>query len=137
MDTKREERYIEEIKRCMQEGNNAELLETLNEYIGFLREFERFEEGYKISEQILALLKEMGLEGSLSYATSLLNIATLLRAGGRFEDSLSLYKDVEVLYDKLLPKDAMLRASFHNNRSLLYQEMGKIKESIDELSKAL
>lgn len=137
MDTKREERYIEEIKRCMQEGNNAELLETLNEYIGFLREFERFEEGYKISEQILALLKEMGLEGSLSYATSLLNIATLLRAGGRFEDSLSLYKDVESLYDKLLPKDAMLRASFHNNRSLLYQEMGKIKESIDELSKAL
>ncbi len=137
MDTTREERYIEEIKRCMQEGNNAELLETLNEYIGFLREFERFEEGYKISEQILALLKEMGLEGSLSYATSLLNIATLLRAGGRFEDSLSLYKDVETLYDKLLPKDAMLRASFHNNRSLLYQEMGKIKESIDELSKAL
>ena len=52
MDTKREERYIEEIKRCMQEGNNAELLETLNEYIGFLREIERFEEGYKISEQI-------------------------------------------------------------------------------------
>ena len=137
MESEREAKYIEEIKRCMDEGDNGALVETLNEYIGFLREFERFEEGYKVSERILSLLKEMGLEGSLSYATSLLNIATLYRAGGRFEDSLSLYKEVEALYDKLLPKDAMLRASFHNNLSLLYQEMGKLKESVEELSKAL
>ncbi|MBR6003813.1 MAG: hypothetical protein IK068_03725 [Lachnospiraceae bacterium] len=70
MENEREAKYIEEIKRCMAEGDNGSLLEVLNEYIGFMREFERFEEGYKLSEQILNLLNEMGLKDTIPYATS-------------------------------------------------------------------
>lgn len=118
-------------------GDSSSLLQLLNEYIGFLRTMGRFDEAYAIGDNIRKLLDAMGLAGSIPYATSLLNIATAYRAGGRYEDSLSLYNETEQIYLSSLPENSMLTASFYNNKSLLFQEMGNLEESIECLEKAL
>ncbi len=125
------------VAQAMEEGDNGSLLQLLNELLGFYRETGRVEESYKIGNTILSLLEQMGLEGSIPYATSLLNIANAYRAGGRLGDSLSLYNAVEQIYKETLPENSMLMASFYNNKSLLCQEMGSLEGAIECLYKAL
>ena len=47
------------------------------------------------------------------------------------------YKEVKETYDKLLLAGDSLYASYYNNLSLLYQEMGQFEEAADCLKKAL
>lgn len=132
-----EKLIVSGISECMQSGDSGALLQLLNEYLGFLRETGRYDESYVIAERIMMLSKDMGLKGSIPYATGLLNIANAYRAGGRLQDSLSLYDEVEAIYAASLPKDSLLVASFFNNKSLLYQELGEMSASIECLEAAL
>lgn len=125
------------IEAAASEGDSASLLQILNEYIGFLRTMTRYDEAFAVGGEIKKLLHAMGLEGSIPYATSLLNIATAKRAGGDYEGSLEDYEEVEKIYQKSLPENSMLIASYYNNKSLLFQEMGNLEASIDCLDKAL
>lgn len=124
------------IREAGESGDSASLLQLLNEYIGLLRVMGRFDEAYEIGNKIRILLDNMGLNGSIPYATSLLNVATALRAGGRFEESLSVYNEVEAVYVTSLPANSMLLAGFYNNKSLLFQENGNLEASIECLEKA-
>lgn len=125
------------IKEAMDEGDGGALLQLLNELLGFYRETGRNEDAYQIASSILGICEQLGLEGSIPHATSLLNIANAYRAGGRLEESLSLYDRVEEIYTSVLPKDSMLMASFHNNKALLYEELGRPMDAIGQLNKAL
>ncbi len=137
-DTEGAERIITEgIKQSVEEGDDGSLLQLLNEYLGFLRETGRSEESFAIAEEIEKLSERMGLFGSIPHATSVLNIANAYRAGGRLHDSLKCYDEVEAIYQKSVPGDSMLFASFYNNKALLYQEMGDFNEAIASLNKAL
>ena len=71
------------IEAAAEEGDNGALLQLLNELIGFYREVGRTEDSYQIADAVMALCEQMGLYGSIPYATSLLNIASAYRAGGR------------------------------------------------------
>ncbi len=124
------------IHTAMDEGDNGALLQLLNELLGFYRETGRTEDSYQIADSILSVAEHMGLEGSLPYATSLLNIANAYRAGGRLVESLEFYVRVEEMYKTMLPSDSVLMASFYNNKSLLLQEMGNLEESVNTLKKA-
>lgn len=115
----------------------AQMLQMLNELIGYYRETGQAAFSYKYGEQAMQVLKWFGLEGSIPYATTLLNIANAYRAGGRLEDSLSTYEQVAVIYrEKLEPTDVSW-ASFYNNISLLYQEMKRFDLAKESLLKAL
>lgn len=137
-DTEGAERIITEgIKQSVEEGDDGSLLQLLNEYLGFLRETGRSEESFAIAEEIEKLSERMGLFGSIPHATSVLNIANAYRAGGRLHDSLKCYDEVEAIYQKSVPADSMLFASFYNNKALLYQEMADFNEAVSSLNKAL
>ena len=125
------------IEAAAEEGDNGALLQLLNELIGFYREVGRTEDSYQIADAVMALCEQMGLYGSIPYATSLLNIASAYRAGGRISEALELYDEVESIYKASLPEDSMLIASFYNNKALLFQEMGKYEASVAYLKKAL
>ncbi|MCR5278907.1 MAG: DUF4037 domain-containing protein, partial [Lachnospiraceae bacterium] len=125
------------IAAAVSESDDGALLQLLNEYLGFLRETSRAEESYAIADRIRGLMDQMGLAGSIPYATSLLNIANAYRAGGRLDDSLSLYNETEKIYRNALPADSMLVASFYNNKALLLQEMSDLSGAIDCLGQAL
>ncbi len=132
-----EQGYLEAIKKAIDEGDDGTLLDTLNEYIGFLRDGGRFDAAYDIAKRILLLCKDMGLEGSIPYATSLLNIASVYRAGSRLNDALDLYNKVEEIYVNSLAPDSMLFAGFYNKKALLYSESGLISQAVACLERAL
>lgn len=140
-----EENKREEAEKLMQENialavaeqDDNSLLRLLNELLGFYRETGRHEEAYLIADRSVAQAERMGLAGTIPYATTLLNVANAYRAGGRLEESLEKYLQVQEIYRQLLAPDDMLAASFHNNFSLLYQEMGEYGKARECLLNAL
>lgn len=84
----------EAIHDAVEEGDDGALLQLLNELLGYYREVGRTEDSYQIADTILGVAEHMGLNGSLPYATCLLNIANAYRAGGRLVESLEYYKEV-------------------------------------------
>ncbi|MCM1569082.1 MAG: DUF4125 family protein [Roseburia sp.] len=127
----------ESIVQAVAEADDGSLLKLLNELLGYYRETGRAEESYVIADRAVAQAKSMGLEDTLPYATTLLNVANAYRAGGRLEESLAHYRKVYEIYRKVLPPDDMLMASFENNLSLLCQETGDFKAAKEALLKAL
>ncbi len=127
----------EGLERALQSGDRGGAVTLLNELIGFCRETGQAEKSYYYGEAVLNLLQEMGLSGTLPFATSVLNIASAYRAGGRLEDAMTCYRAVEQIYSQVLEPGDMLVASLYNNKALLYQEMGEYEAAYAYLEKAL
>lgn len=125
------------IELAVQEGNDGALLQLLNELLGYYRETSQVENSYAVAAQAIALAQRMGLQDSLHYATTLLNVANAYRAGGRLQESLQCYLKVREIYQRRLEPDNMLVASLENNISLLYQELGEYGKARESLLKAL
>lgn len=132
-----EDFLIEKISEAEKESDNSSKLTLLNEMIGFYRDISGKNEGLKCCEQTLSLLDEMGLSGTIEYATSLLNVANAYRAFGLHEESLEFHKKVEEIYLSKLPENAFNFASLYNNWSLLYQETGEFENAVSMLKKSL
>lgn len=128
---------VEQINKAYAEPDYYSAVTLLNEIIGFCRDTSQNEKGLKYCEQDLELMREMGLEGSVEYATSLLNVANAYRAFGKWEDSLDLYQQTQAIYQKKLPAGEFNYASLYNNWSLLYQEMQDFDNARIMLEKAL
>jgi len=127
----------ESIAQAMDEQDDNSLLQLLNELLGFYRETGRHEEARVIGQKAVAQAERMGLTGTIPYATTLLNVANACRAAGRLEESLEKYLRVQEIYRQQLAPDDMLAASFQNNFSLLYQEMGEFQKARECLLNAL
>lgn len=125
------------LERALEIGDRSGAVTLLNELIGFCRETGQAEKSYYYGEAVLNLLQEMGLSGTLPFATSVLNIASAYRAGGRLEDAMTCYRAVEQIYSQVLEPDDMLVASLYNNKALLYQEMGEFEAAGAYLERAL
>lgn len=128
---------VEQIDKAYAEPDYYSAVTLLNEIIGFCRDTSQNEKGLKYCRQALKLMQEMGLEGSVEYATSLLNVANAYRAFGKWEDSLTLYQQTQAIYQKKLPAGEFNYASLYNNWSLLYQEMQDFDNARIMLEKAL
>ncbi len=112
-------------------------LQLLNELLGYYRETSQCEMVLRTASEAIRQAKEMGLEGTIPYATTLLNIATAYRACGRLQESAGYYGQVQAIYDSQLEPDSMLVAGLKNNIALLYQEMGDFAQAKAKLSEAL
>ena len=127
----------ESLERALKSGDRGGAVTLLNELIGFCRETGQAEKSYYYGEAVLNLLQDMGLSGTLPFATSVLNIASAYRAGGRLEDAMTCYMAVEQIYSQVLEPEDMLVASLYNNKALLYQEMGEFDAAGAYLERAL
>lgn len=125
------------LQQAMESGDYNGAVTLLNELIGFCRETGQSDKAYYYGEVVLGLLQNMGLSGTLPFATSVLNIASAYRAGGRLEDAMTCYRAVEQIYSQVLEPDDMLVASLYNNKALLYQEMGDFEAARVHLEQAL
>ena len=125
------------LKESMETGDSSAVITIVNELIGFYRDTSQYEKSLYYCEQILPFMEARNLKGSIHYATTCLNVANACRAAGEWNASLMYYKEVKETYDKLLLAGDSLYASYYNNLSLLYQEMGRFEESADCLKKAL
>ena len=125
---------LERAKRCRDE---AFCLEILNELIGYYRQTSEVEKLEQVCSEARETALGMGLEGTVPYATTLLNIANAYRSIGRLEQSLSAYRETEAIYRDTLPETDMRYAGLLNNMSLLMQEMGNPEEALRMQKRAL
>lgn len=128
---------VEKLDQAYAEPDHYAAVTLLNEIIGFCRDTSQNEKGLEYCRQDLKLMQDMGLEGSVEYATSLLNVANAYRAFGKWEESLALYQQTEAVYREKLPEGEFNYASLYNNWSLLYQEMQDFDNARIMLEKAL
>ena len=127
----------DKIREAGEEGDLSSALTLINEQIGFLRYMGKFTDAPAVIDSARKLCEDMGITGTPSHATTLLNIATLERAMGKHEESLKDYMQVRDIYDKALDPGDYLYAALYNNMSLLYQEMDDPEESASCLRRAI
>ena len=119
------------------EGEDALLLQILNELIGHYRETGEWDKAFEISDRAIMIAGRLFPECSVPYATTLLNAASMYRAAGKLDVSLDMYRKTELIYAEVLKPDDMLYASLFNNEALLYQERGEFGKAKALLLKAL
>ena len=116
---------------------NEVLVGLLNEAIGFYRDTTQKDKALKLCAELNELLISMELQGTIPYATSLLNIANAFRAFGVYKESLLLFEKVEEIYGMHLTKNDFMYASLFNNWALTYQEMQEFEKAAELLEKSL
>jgi len=120
-----------------EEKDDYSAITLMNEIIGFYRDTSQNHKGIKICGQLIRQMELLGIEGTVEYATSLLNIANAYRAFGLYEESNRLYSEVEKIYRDKLAAGEFNYASLYNNWSLLYQETEEFENAKKMLLKAL
>lgn len=132
-----EEFLVTNIENAMEEKDYGCALSLMNEMMSFCRDTSQKEKGLHYCNRVEDMLIKLGLEGSVDYATSLINVANAYRAFGQFDKSQVLYERVDVIYKEKLPKDDFNFASLYNNWSLLYQETKEYRQAELLLRRAL
>lgn len=125
------------IDEASAEGDTSALITLLNEIIGHYRETGEFDKSIAACRQVLVLMDELGLNGTVAYATTLLNVANACRVAGLLRESMTYYQEVRGIYEKNLAQTDFRYASLYNNMSLLFQEMGDYESACDCLERAL
>lgn len=128
---------LQRIDEAAKEGDTSSMITLLNEIIGHYRETGEFEKSIAACKQVLVLMDAAGLKGTVSYATTLLNVANACRAAGLLRESMAYYQEVKRIYEKEVDKADFRYASLYNNMSLLFQEMGDYESACDCLERAL
>lgn len=118
-------------------SEHEELVTLLNESIGFYRDTTQKEKALKNCGVLMEHLVEMKLEGTIPYATSLLNIANAFRAFDLYKEAVQLFEKVEEIYGNHISKEDFMYASLYNNWALAYQESGEYDKAAEMLRKAL
>ena len=132
------EPYLQKaLQDAMESGDSSAVITIVNELIGFYRDISQYEKSIYYCEQILPFMELQGLKGSIHYATTCLNVANAYRAAGEWPVSLKYYEEVKKIYDRTLTPTDSLYASYFNNLSLLYQEMGDFEKAAECLKTAL
>lgn len=135
---KEAERFMLDCLKEAKEKNNTSLcLQLLNELIGYYRQTSEADKLQAVIKETLSLTEQMGIQGSVPYATTTLNVANAYRAIGDWDNSLQFYHITEEIYEKNLEKNDMRMAGLYNNLSLLYQEFQDYENAEKCLVKAL
>nr|MCR5720294.1 tetratricopeptide repeat protein [Lachnospiraceae bacterium] len=119
------------------EGDSGARFTLLNELIGFYRETSRFDGMIQACRELLILMDEMGITGTMPYATGLVNIGNGCRAAGLLGESLAYFNAALNIYNENLDRYDPAFAPLYNNMALLFQEMGDHESACDMHKKAL
>lgn len=128
---------IEGLRKAALAHDEGAALMILNELIGYYRAFGMYEACESCSKQALALAGKMGLEGTVNYGTTLLNVATGYRAAGRHREALGYYQEVVDIYRRELPEGDYRLAALYNNIGILHEEMGNLDQALEAMRSAL
>ena len=125
------------LKTFMEVGDASAVITTVNELIGFYRSMGEHEKSIFYCEQILSFMQMCKLEGTVPYATTLLNVATANRAAGKLSEAREYYEQVKEIYKEHLSETDYRFAGLYNNMSLLYEELTDYEKAVKALEKAL
>lgn len=132
------ETYLRDIIEEAKAKSEVSVLFTmLNEMIGFCRDTTQKEKALSYCRELLELLAVLQLEGTVEYATALLNIANAYRAFGLLKEAVELFAITEQIYGANLGEMDFSYANLYNNWGLVYQEMEEYEQAKETLLKAL
>lgn len=132
-----EEFLTTNIEVAMDERDYASALSLLNEMMGLCRDTNQNAKGLRYCADIEDTLVKMGLEGTVEYATSLLNVANAYRIFGYYMKAQSLFERVEVIYREKLSAGDYRFATLYNNWAFVYQGSGELKKAEETFRRAL
>lgn len=118
-------------------GNDSARLTILNEMTGLYRSMGKKEEGLRAIDDLMALLASMQIEDSVPYATTLLNVATGMKAFGKAAESLPLYEKARAIYEERLPENDEKLAGLYNNMALALMESRNFEAARELFQKAM
>ena len=129
------------LEQAMSDAENAEddagLLTVLNETMGFYRSQGWHDKNQWIVQRTIELALRMGLEGSETWATTLINCATAMRAAKQYDQAEDLYTQALHCVENVYPPKDRRIAALHNNLSMLYSETDRTEQAEHELRKAI
>ena len=104
-------------------------LTVLNEQIGLFRKLGREPEGLRAIEQALALARDLGMEQTVTFGTTLVNAATGYKAFGKPDRALALYEQARALYESNLKPDDSRLGGLYNNMALALVDLGDYRRA--------
>ena len=128
-------KYWTEEARAGRDGGGE--LFILNELMGLYRKTSRKEAAFGAMEAALALTGSLGLDGTVTEATTFVNAATVLKAFGEGRRALSLYEKARISYEKLLGANDAKLGGLYNNTALALCDEGRYDEAEALFKKAL
>ncbi len=148
------EQYCELIKNHYG-ADSDRYITVINDLGGMYRNVGNFEKSYETFNNALKLIEQKIGNRSEQYATATVNLACMYRLTEEFDKAESMFLNAINIYDsdetmqkilkseissidkETLVRKSTLYANASNNLATLYQDMGKIDESIERLSKSL
>ncbi len=127
-------RHLEAAKKS---GNAGYQLAVLNEQAGYYRNRSLFLQAFAACEQAMAIISTPSFADNISAATTMLNVATSLNAGGRVTEALEMYGTVDAIYAASLDANDPRRAALYNNLAQACMTTGDKNNALEFLHKSL
>lgn len=132
------ENYLkQQLQQAEKENESSARITLLNEIIGFCRDTSQREKALAYCSELKGLADALNMQGTVEYATVLLNIANAYRAFDRLSEASDMYMQVLDIYNRHADTPEYLYASLYNNWSHVYQELGNYIKAKELLEKAL
>lgn len=108
-----------------------------NELIGHYRKSGDKDHALENAESALALIHELGMEGTISSGTTYVNAATAYHAFGDMDRAMVLFEKAKEVYEKDARTDKALLGGLYNNMALNVFALGQYEEALDLYQNAL
>ena len=124
------EPYLVNQLQISRKNNNWQCqLTILNELIGFFRSVDNYKKALEYGDRAVQLLKDKNLKETIPYGTTLLNIASVHRAYGNFDEAVKMFTNVARIYEKEFKSADYRLSGLYNNISVTYEEMKNYKDA--------
>ena len=104
-------------------GDLRSSLSLCNELIGLSRKIGNKEASLSYCERAVSIIASLGMEDSVSAATTYVNIATAHKAFGKAEESLPFFERACTIYERDLPSDDSRLGGLYNNMALTFCDL--------------
>ena len=108
-----------------------------NEMVGHYRKTAQREKAMESAGKALELLRELGMEDSISAGTTYVNVATACNAFGEYERSLELFGKARAVYENSSFVEPRLLGGLYNNMALTCTALSKYDEALALYEKAV
>ena len=123
-------RHLDYWKQEAAAGNDWRGMLTIeNERMGLFRKLGRREEALRSVSDAVELIERSGLDGTVTAATTWLNVGTVYKNFNESEQALPWYEKARAVYEaQLAPEDCRL-GGLYNNMALVLTDLGRFEEA--------
>ena len=118
-------------------GDHRGKLMILNELVGHYRKTGEQEKMQESADAALELIRRLDYAGSISAATTYVNIATAYNSVGMDEQALSLFEQAKAIYESSPGADLSLLGGLYNNMGLVCAALRRYDQALKLFDQAL